>query len=858
MNQGTTSSTHGSDDKGDLGVPREWLQTQQGDWILPSINARHFGTQQTSSPARGAQGVLEQHFGNSLHQEDRLYILIGSDSGQLLRYIREHAPLPRGARWLVVEPEHVMKTLQRNPEIDTYCDEFVQLVSFDNWESRAKLLQLPSYFRIDGVVLVRSLGALDGTDPEYIKLTAFFDAHLTAERFRTTLQIDIAPFIEPQILSAPNYHGTIDPFMNIFKGKQAVIIAGGPSLDDQIDWLTEHQDALFLIAVSRISYRLVESGITPDLVVTVDPHPVSLTVSRAMFEFPEKTVLVTGTHPYPGIANRWPHALFCAGPIVPWHDEALSSGSTIRMSGPTVTHMAAQLAAFMGFSEIVFCGLDLCHSKDGQTHASGSSEASLGPLMDFSALPVTTNRGESSWTTPDFYAGIDAMSEIAKRIATVRFINPSPNAAFIEHVQHQPIESITVPREPFDRAPLDQILNATTPSIREGQLHALEISLAEVEEELEKVANLAQLGLESNRAYFNVTHPARQKRHKRRMQAIDQLFKRKFHRSARLAQRAATRAIALTDLPHDFFAIDQGKAERLANQYYAAIEEQARRLSAPIRLARARVATRLLELSREVSREEIAYRYLEHGEPERIRWLDANLHGPEGPYAEKSRAEYDRWIDTLLNENQTKQSRERSPRASLRQIERLFSNRNTNALKALADSLDRHQETETARPYARYAHGLSRELDGELVEAAEAHARVIAEADTERDTVLLEHALLRMAHINLEAREPTSALTALQTAAALNPSHWRFVARLALLENDAETGITALIHHLEQFPSDIERIKQLVRLFVALEVPEGIPFCEQYLPYCPPAARNALNMFLEDARQALGPPSNGS
>ena len=27
-----------------LTSPREWLQTQHGDWILPSLNARHFGT----------------------------------------------------------------------------------------------------------------------------------------------------------------------------------------------------------------------------------------------------------------------------------------------------------------------------------------------------------------------------------------------------------------------------------------------------------------------------------------------------------------------------------------------------------------------------------------------------------------------------------------------------------------------------------------------------------------------------------------------------------------------------------------------------------------------------------------------
>lgn len=837
---------------------REWLQTQQGDWILPSINARHFGsgrrplTGSTNASSKShAQQVLAEHFGDRLHQEDRLYIVIGSDSGQLLRFIREHAPIPRGTRWLVIEPDEVLETLTQNPSIPSYCDDYVQLVGFSEWQTQAALLQLPAYFRIDGVVLERSLGALDGTDLQYIELTAFFDAHLTAERFRQISTLNVAPFIEPHILSAPNFQGTIESFKDLFQGLRAVIIAGGPSLDNQIDWLQQHRDALFLISVSRVSARLLEAGITPDIVVTVDPFPISLTVSRQMFDFPERTILVTSSHPYPAIANRWPHNLFCAGPIVPWADDSLNPTHVLPMTGPTVTHMATQLAQFMGFTEVVFCGLDLCHAPDGQTHASGSSESAAGPLMEFSAIPVTTNAGESTWTTPDYFAGIRSMSDIAGYYESVTFINPSPHAAIIENVEHRPLDSLTTATRSFDRGPLDRIREQLTQDTRAESLAALDRSLAEIRDDLEKVGNLAQLGLESNLAYFNLTHPTRQKHHKRRMQAIDRLFKGRFRRAAKLAQRAATRAIMRTDLPHDFFALDRKQAERLAGRYYDAIREEARRLIAPLELARERVETRRQELAGNTSKDELAHRYLEHGEPERIRWLDCHFPDGDTPQVIEARSAFDDRMDDLLENDRKRHQRKRSPRASLRQIERHFSTNKPDALASLAGALEAHREAEVARPYAHYARGLAAELGDELAEAAAHHAEVLAHADPEQDALLVEHALLRLTHINLEADNPSDALATLQTAANFNPTHWRLAARLALLNNDAETGITALTRHLEQFPGDVERIKQMIRLFVALEIPEGVEFSEQYLPYCAATERDTLEAFIAEAKRLL-------
>ncbi len=845
---------------GDSGKPeREWLRTQHGDWIIPSLNASHFGTgappapegrpDQESSKSH-AQKVLQAHFGDRLHQQDRLYIIVGSDSGQLLHYVRDHAPLPRGSRWLFIEPAEILETLERNPSIAPLCDEFVQLVSPDEWLEQANLLQLDAYFHIDGVQFERSLAALDGTAPDYMEITAALDAHLTAERFKQLAQLNMAPFIQPNILAAVDFQGGIDPLQDRFEGKTAVIIAGGPSLDEQVPWLLEHRESLFVIAVSRVSARLLDAGLVPDILVTVDPYPISLTVSRQMFDFPGKPLLITSKHPYPAIANRWPHALLCAGDRVPWEDDALNTDAALPMSGPTVTHMATQLAGFMGFTRLIFCGLDLCHSPDGRTHATHSSEAAAGPLLDFSAIPVTNNRGESVWTTPDYFAGIEAMSSIARAMPTVEMINPSSQAAVIEGVEHAGLDTITLPDTTFDRRPLEDIRDSVTSDIRQDDLEALARSIEAIREELEKVGNLAQLGLESNQAYFNLAHPERQKRHKRRMQAIDRMFTGRYRRAAKLAQRAATRAIMRSNLPHEFFDLDKAQAERLAGNYYEAIQEEARRLREPLELAANRVQTRLMELDPSVDNATLVDRYIRFEEPERARWLAVNRQASadEITPAEKRYAES---IDSLLEKDRKRNERKRSPRSSLRQIERLFSSGRREGLAGLQRALEEHRQADVARPYATYARGLVHELDHDPVAAAASHAEVLETADMEQDVILIEHALLRLTTINLGAEQSGDALATLQMAANINPAHWRRVARLALLANDAETGITALTRHLEHFPGDIERVKQVIRLFVALEIPDGVAFCERYLDYCSSEDRAELAGFIEDARATL-------
>ncbi|ANJ67139.1 hypothetical protein A9404_06840 [Halothiobacillus diazotrophicus] len=844
--------------------PLELVQTQAGDWIFPALNGLHFSPQDGQSLDAGtspAQEALKAHFRDRLHQQDRLYIIIGSDSGQLIRFIQGKQPLPRGTRWLFIEPEPLAAILKQTPGITALLDDYVHLITPDAWEEATELLLLNDYFRIGGVVFERSLAALDHPTADYLQLVDQFDAELTRRRYVTTANLGTAPFLSAQLANTPSFFANLVPLKGIFKGKKALILAGGPSLDTQIDWIKTNRHRLFLIAVSRISARLLSAGIHPDLIATVDPYPVSLTVSRHMFDFGPQTILVAGNHAYPGIVNRWPHRKVHTDLILPW-DEAESSSETdeprqkinpvgnLVSVGPTVTHTCVMLATYLGFTEIAFAGLDLCHAPDGQTHAQGSSEAAAGPLLDYTAVKVTTNLGQTAWTTPDYFAGIETLQDMAEHLGPqgISLINPSPNAAAIKGVRFQPLEKIDWPDEPFDRRPMDEALTESPEAVID-HLNRVRAALTTMAEDVQKIERLAQLALESNRAFFNTINAERQPLHQRRMRAIDRLMRTRLPEAEHLVKTMAHRELVATDLPHDFFALDAKQAEALANRFYATIQQAAKNLHPVLLDLDYRLETRLMEQDRQQDPSAILTRYEEGKEPERVLWLATNWRlAPE--ITARTAAAFDAQIAKLLADDRKRNEERRAPKASLRLAEMHFSQHNKVALAALARALSRHPDSEQAKPYAAYLNGLLAELDQNPLEAMPAYETVLNHADASRDQLLLDHCLIRISAVSLSLDDPLQANQALDTAALFNPSHWALSGQLATLRGDLAHAIEAYSHYLARFPGDPVRIRRIAALFNELGITEGLDQCLALVAFCNPADQPALRQDLNAMRHA--------
>ncbi|MEK6799138.1 MAG: 6-hydroxymethylpterin diphosphokinase MptE-like protein [Planctomycetota bacterium] len=151
----------------------------------------------------------------------------------------------------------------------------------------------------------------------------------------------------------------IDLLCQRFAGDPAIVISAGPSLSKSMDQLASLKGRAVLCAVQTALRPLMERGIVPDFVTSLDFHE----MSRKYFEDVgdlSRTHLVAepkAAHPvidaYPGpvslLGNDWARLVL--------GDELGARGGLA--AGATVAHLAFYLAVYLGCDPIIFVGQDL-------------------------------------------------------------------------------------------------------------------------------------------------------------------------------------------------------------------------------------------------------------------------------------------------------------------------------------------------------------------------------------------------------------------------------------------------------------------------------------------------------------------
>ncbi len=151
----------------------------------------------------------------------------------------------------------------------------------------------------------------------------------------------------------------IDILRDRFKGDPAIIVSAGPSLYRNIDQLPDARGRAVLLAVQSTLVLMLERGIKPDFVTSLDFHEVSGKFFEGIGDVsgvhlvaePKVTWGVIDRYPGPTslLDNRWARLLI--------GDELAARGGV--KAGATVAHLAFYLAQYMGCDPIIFVGQDL-------------------------------------------------------------------------------------------------------------------------------------------------------------------------------------------------------------------------------------------------------------------------------------------------------------------------------------------------------------------------------------------------------------------------------------------------------------------------------------------------------------------
>ncbi len=223
------------------------------------------------------------------------------------------------------------------------------------------------------------------------------------------------------------------PFLNLskryddplFTERPIILVAAGPSLQKNIEWLRQNADKATIVAAFMTSVILEKEGIVPDIVVHVDERtdPVLKTIER--MKEPEKFFSKSIFLLAPSVDITIFQELADEGRSFFFEDRTRYRYEQGHLEGYSVGEISYAISLILGAKEIYLLGLDLALDPEtGQTHAKGhisnqifnktGSEESVS--LEGTTFEIPGNFRDKVSTTPLFLMSIHRLNHFTKKL----------------------------------------------------------------------------------------------------------------------------------------------------------------------------------------------------------------------------------------------------------------------------------------------------------------------------------------------------------------------------------------------------------------------------------------------------------
>ncbi len=168
-----------------------------------------------------------------------------------------------------------------------------------------------------------------------------------------------------------NYDGYVDSLRPHFEGKDVVIVAAGPSLDKNVEWLKNKTSNMVIVAVETVFRKLIDLGIDMDYMIVTDANS-RIYGHMAGLENQNIPMLYLATA-YKKFAMNYQGAkyLICQNGYDKAEELAGKNGWHLYETGGSVSTTALDVCISLGAKSIAFIGLDLAYT-DNLAHTSGT------------------------------------------------------------------------------------------------------------------------------------------------------------------------------------------------------------------------------------------------------------------------------------------------------------------------------------------------------------------------------------------------------------------------------------------------------------------------------------------------------
>jgi len=202
-----------------------------------------------------------------------------------------------------------------------------------------------------------------------------------------------------------------------------LVLAGGPSLEKNLDWVKSVQDKVYIIAVNLITPKLLNMGIKPDLVVAIDPNQYVYEIMEKLDKDILKELVVLGSSHLESRAIE----LFSKENIFIAQALVLFTKLGDIVAGDNVGSIALSIAILLKFKTIYTLGNDAAYDEEsGKFYSSGAMFANITTLENMQKssskdsvtfkdiIKVKGNLRDKVSTTRKFLNFRDSAEEVTK------------------------------------------------------------------------------------------------------------------------------------------------------------------------------------------------------------------------------------------------------------------------------------------------------------------------------------------------------------------------------------------------------------------------------------------------------------
>lgn len=395
-----------------------------------------------------------------LESDDRHFLFYGIGLGYVLDVIRDMMP---DMTYSIYEPNALVFIRFLDSRLlsdefvkglkDIYISGFMEneelavFAFFQNLDYKMRQIILPSYERI--------------YEDEYREFCSKLKNSIIDKRFKVGTKYKLEKlWIQNTVENFP-YTVSTGNILNlsekVFRGKPAILVASGPSLDEEIENLRriKQEGLAYIFTAGSAIFKLLKHGIIPDAVCAIDAGETNNEIYKALLEDPQNNVpLIYADMMYSKVVSGYNARLFnviMEGNSMEAYYLRYKKDNmrvkTVRV-GPSVAIVALQILHGLGCDPIILAGQNLALKGD-YYYAAGmdfnknrEAREKITEAERLKTIRVEDVNGNMIYTLKDLDVMRRSMEILIKYYSIDNIINTSKGGAKISGTRYMPLSDL--------------------------------------------------------------------------------------------------------------------------------------------------------------------------------------------------------------------------------------------------------------------------------------------------------------------------------------------------------------------------------------------------------------------------------